>query len=194
LPRKLRVWHPGEVYHITSRGNRKELIFADRRDYEKYLKLLIETKHELPFNLHAYCLMPNHVHLLIQMLDESISKIVKKIHTRYAIYFNKRYQLIGHVFQDRFHSTIVHSADYLLEVTRYIHLNPVKASMVKNPEEFVWSSHQAYLKRPKQKKSHINLHSQLPISTERVLSHFPEPREQRFNEFVNKKIDQESIK
>jgi putative transposase len=187
LPRKLRVWHPGQVYHITSRGNRKELIFADKRDYEKYVKLMIETKQEIPFNLHAYCLMPNHVHLLIEMLDESISKIVKKIHTRYAIYFNKRYNLIGHVFQDRFHSTIVHSTDYLLQVTRYIHLNPVKAKMVEKPEEYVWSSHQAYLNNLKQFPS--KLHSKLSITTEKVLSNFPEPAKQNFNDFVNSMND-----
>ena len=99
------------------------------------------------FDIYAYCLMDNHVHLLINEGDDEIGKIMKRINISYAYYFNKKYGRIGHLFQDRFKSEGIDSDAYLLSVVRYIHNNPVKAGLVKNIEEYKWSSYSIYTKR-----------------------------------------------
>jgi putative transposase len=145
MSRKPRVWFPGAVYHITSRGNRKAAIFYSQKDYEKYLSLLEETREKYPFLLHAYCLMPNHLHLLLETIDIHIKEIMKMLHSNYATYFNKRYDLVGHVFQGRYGAKLIDSVDYFSEASRYIHLNPVEANLVSSPEQYQWSSYAAYV-------------------------------------------------
>src|SRR5699024_10648536 len=110
------------MYHITSRGNRRSALFYDHQDHQAYLDILDETKFYYPFYLHAYCLMTNHVHLQIETINHHTKHIMKRLNSRYAMYFNKRHRLVGHVFQGRYGAEIIETKDYLLEVSRYIHL------------------------------------------------------------------------
>ncbi|GAA0484952.1 hypothetical protein GCM10008986_07750 [Salinibacillus aidingensis] len=190
MPRKLRVWHPGENYHITARGNHKEKIFLDTRDYRKYLSYLTDAQKNYPYRLHAYCLMPNHVHLLMEMSEVPLSQVIKNIHTRYAMYFNFKYDKVGHLFQDRFKSKIVHSSDYLLKVSGYIHLNPSKAGLLTKAENYPWSSYYYYLNNPHPLSSPPLF---LPdILTQKVLSYFPDKNGLDYHGFVNSHLNEDN--
>jgi putative transposase len=175
MPRKHRVWFPGATYHITARGNRKDKIFYEEKDYEKYLELLTDIKSREPFNLHAYCLMPNHIHLLMETKNTPPSKIIKFVHMNYAIGFNRKYDLTGHLFQGRYNSKLVMDEEYFLKASKYIHLNPTEAHIVKNPEDYRWSSYRAFMN---QSQSSF-------ITTEKTLNHFKSNQE--YTEFVLKK-------
>ena len=170
MPRKPRYWIPGGTYHITARGHRKSPIFYAPEDYQKYLRLLKETHETYPFLLHAYCLIPNHVHLLIETLDFTPSVIMKLFHMRYAIYFNKKYDLLGSLFQERFSSKLVATDDYFLNASRYIHRNPLDAEMVNDLASYRWSSYPAYL--PSNKfKSYTSPTSQI-LTFDKTLQYF----------------------
>ncbi|MCT8140161.1 transposase [Anaerobacillus sp. CMMVII] len=174
MPRKKRVWFKYAMYHITNRGVRKMAIFYQEDDYLKYLEILEETRQQYPFTLHAYCLMTNHVHLLLQTLDHPISIIMKQLNTQYAKYFNKKYNLVGHLFQSRFGSELIDSLKYELDVSKYIHLNPVEAYMVDKAEDYRWSSYRAYA-----------FHESNPhVHTEKILSHFPPPASYHYQQFT----------
>ena len=108
--------------------------------------IFTEAHHKYQFKLHAYCLMNNHFHLLIQSATHSPSKIMQTILQRYSSYFNRTYQTQGHVFQDGFHAVHVDQENYFLNVSKYIHLNPVVAGMVAKPEDYQWSSYNSYIK------------------------------------------------
>ncbi|MEH6907546.1 transposase [Neobacillus drentensis] len=174
MSRKHRVWFPGAKYHITNRGNRRSSIFYDDFDYEAYLQLLEEACRYFPFHLHAYCLMTNHIHLQIETIHHHPKDMMKMLNSRYAMYFNKRHRLVGHVFQGRYGAELIDSSDYLLDASRYIHLNPVDANMVKSPEDYKWSSYTAYV------TDSVNPH----ITTTKILSHFPEPKKENYRKFV----------
>jgi REP element-mobilizing transposase RayT len=118
-----------------------------------YLTILEETQQKYPFHLHSYCLMTNHVHLLLETLKIPPPIFMKSLNSRYAMYFNRKYKLTGHLFQGRYHDEVISSPIHLLEVSRYIHLNPVKAYIVKHPEEYPWSSYRSYVSN--NSKSHI---------------------------------------
>lgn len=135
---------PNQIYHIVSRGNNEKRIFRSSRDYRKFLSVLKETKKKFPFYLYCYTLMPNHYHLEIETQEISISKIMHRINFLYAIYFKKRYKKSGHLFQDRFYSSLVEKESYFWAVARYIDLNPVKAGLVELPEEWPWGSFRFY--------------------------------------------------
>ena len=145
MPRKNRIWYPGATYHVMGRGNHKQDIFMDEQDRLAYLANLRATKERYEFNLYSYCLMTNHVHLQIQTKDIDISTIMKRINMNYTIYFNKKYDLVGHLFQGRYRSELIYNDIYNLEVSRYIHLNPVRAQMVMQPQDYPWSSYQNYM-------------------------------------------------
>lgn len=145
MVRKNTLWYPESTHHITSRGNRKGEIFIQNDDYKVYLSILKEVKKKLPFELYCYCLMTNHVHLQIKTLEDNISSIMKRINQTYAQYFNSKYDLTGHVFQGRYHSEIVSDDAQMLMTNQYIHLNPVRANMVKRPEEYPYSSYGFYI-------------------------------------------------
>lgn len=174
MARKHRVWFPGAMYHITSRGNRRSAIFYDDFDREVYLQFLEEAHRYFPFHLHSYCLMTNHIHLQIETIQHHPKDMMKMLNSRYAMYFNKRYRLVGHVFQGRYGSKLINSSDHLLEVSRYIHLNPVEAKMVKSPKDFLWSSYTAYISES------ANPH----ITTTKILSYFPKPQKENYLKFV----------
>ncbi|WP_078429801.1 REP-associated tyrosine transposase [Alkalihalobacterium alkalinitrilicum] len=177
MARKPRVWFPGAVFHITSRGNRRASIFYEPDDRLMYLSILEETRKFFPFHLHAYCLMTNHIHLLLETIDNPTKDIIKKLHSLYAIYFNKRYKTSGHLFQGRYHAELIRDDPHFLEVSRYIHLNPVAAKMVTRPDSYRWSSYAAY------NSSRSNPH----IKTERILSYFPHPQKQNYQKFIESK-------
>ncbi|WP_048601431.1 REP-associated tyrosine transposase [Rubeoparvulum massiliense] len=174
MARKPRIWFPGAIYHITARGNRRSSLFHDQRDYRKYFALLKETRTEFPFILHAYCLMPNHIHLLLETLETPPGLIMKKWHASYALAFNKRHDLVGHLFQGRYGAKLVKNDEYFLTVSRYIHRNPLEAQMVKKAEEYPWSSYAAYFFGRKNPY----------ITTTKTFSYFSEPQREQYRKFI----------
>ncbi|WP_204412969.1 transposase [Bacillus tianshenii] len=144
MPRKQRLWYKGAKYHVTTRGNRQSNIFMDVDDYLMYLYTIKQAKKKFHFHLHAYCLMSNHTHLQIETTDTDISKIMHYINTKYAVYINRKYKWSGHLFQGRFGEKLIMDLVYEIEVSKYIHLNPVRAKLVTKPEEYPWSSYRAY--------------------------------------------------
>lgn len=141
---KRRVWYPKAKYHITCRGNKKREIFFDSLDFRVFIAILKEVKKKCPYSLLSYCLMPNHIHLQLKTFDVEIWKIMRSINWKYANYFNKRYDTVGHVFQGRYGSKIIENNYYNLIVSRYIHLNPVKDKLVVKAENYKWSSYKFY--------------------------------------------------
>src|SRR3989339_1749504 len=136
MGRPLRIEEKGYWYHITARGQRQEKIFQDNSDYAKYLEILNNFRLRYNITVGAFCLMPNHVHLLLRCGEKGLSSFFLSAHTKYAKYFNKKYFKKGHVFQGRYHSKIVLSEKYLTALVRYIHGNPVRAGLVKPSEEY----------------------------------------------------------
>ena len=145
MARKPRIHFRGALYHVISRGNQKQDIFLDDRDMKTFLSYLAEYKLRYPFHLYAYCLMKNHFHLLVGIEETPLSKIMQSLLFRYTRYFNKRYGKVGHLFQGRYKAILCDKDVYLLELIRYIHLNPVRAKWVSNPEKYLWTSHLGYL-------------------------------------------------
>lgn len=141
MGRATRVEIPGTIYHVISRGNNKNNIFLDDKDYNVFLKQLFEVKQEKEFSLYAYCIMPNHFHLLLETTQTPLSKIMQQLLTQYAIYFNSRYDRTGHVFQDRYKAKVCEKEEYLFKLIQYIHLNPLKAKIVRDINEYKWCSH-----------------------------------------------------
>lgn len=133
-------------YHITSRGDDRKKIFISESDYQRFLKYLAAAKEKYKFYLHAYCLMPNHYHLFIETTKPNLSRIMQYLNTAYSIYYNVRHKRCGHLFQGRYKSIIVESDAYFAELTRYIHLNPVRAGIVGAPGQYCWTSYNAYIK------------------------------------------------
>jgi putative transposase len=180
LSRKPRVWFPGAMYHITNRGNRRSSIFYDNQDRLNYLELLEETRAKYPFHLHSYCLMTNHIHLQLETIQIHPKEIMKMLNSRYALYFNKRHRLVGHVFQGRYGAELINTTDYFLEVSKYIHLNPVEANMVRLPQSYPWSSYSTYISHQ------LNPH----ITTEKILSLFSEPQKENYRQYVEGKTEE----
>lgn len=132
------------VYHIILRGINSQEIFFDNMDRKKFIKEIKNTKEKYNYQIYAYVLMNNHIHMLIKDEDDCISKVIQSLAIRYAMYFNKKYERIGHVFYNRFHSKRVEDAKYLLNVHKYIHRNPEKDGICKM-EKYRWSSYQEYI-------------------------------------------------
>lgn len=145
MARRTRAEVEGGLYHVITRGNNRRQIFNSPADYERFLSLLAAQKTRLPFFLYAYCLMTNHVHLLIERQSDTIGKIMHRVLTGYSQYYNHRYRRVGHLLQGRHKAILCQSDLYLSELVRYIHLNPVRAKMVAKPEQYKWSGHRAYL-------------------------------------------------
>jgi REP element-mobilizing transposase RayT len=145
MARKPRLHYLGAHYHVMLRGNGGMRIFQDEADRYKFLDLVQESIPRFKYRIHAFCLMTNHVHFAIQVSDISLSKIIQNISFRYTRYVNKKEKRIGHLFQGRYKALIVEADSYLLQLVRYIHLNPLHAKMVENLLDYPWSSHLAYL-------------------------------------------------
>jgi REP element-mobilizing transposase RayT len=145
MPRSPRINAKDLIYHVFARGNNRDPIFFDAGDYERFLKNLERYRDKFKFTIYAYCLLPNHFHLLLRPGNVSLSEIMQPLMTAHTMYVNKKYDRVGHVFQGRFKSIVVQKENYLLQVLRYIHLNPVKAGTVEAAEEYPWSSYLKYL-------------------------------------------------
>lgn len=143
MARPVRIEFPGALYHITARGNKKENILSNDWDRKVFLKILDETITRYQFICYAYCLMPNHYHLLVETPKGNLSLGIRELNGIYAQKFNQIYETVGHVFQGRFKAILVEKESYLLELCRYIVLNPVRAGMVQYPWDWHWSSYQA---------------------------------------------------
>ena len=145
MPRQERKRSKSGYYHIMLRGNERRNIFLDDEDKLRFLETIYEKQQKDRFNMHAYCLMDNHVHLMIGEGTEDIAKVMKRITVSYVYYFNKKYKRVGHLFQDRYRSEVVEKDSYVLALARYIHQNPVKANMTKQAGEYKWSSYGSYI-------------------------------------------------
>lgn len=145
MARKPRIEYPGALHHIIARGNQRRDIFCDDADRTRYLVSLKEYKTRYEFLLYAYVLMSNHVHLLIETRQTGLAKIMQGLHQTYTQGYNRRHGTVGHVFQGRYHAIVCDREAYLLQLTRYIHLNPVRARLVKDPASYPWSSHLEYI-------------------------------------------------
>ena len=145
MPRGARKKSDNGTYHIMLRGINKQQIFEEREDYEKFLEVLKSCKAISEFKLYAYCLMGNHIHLLIKEGKEGLETIFKRIGGKFVYWYNVKYERVGHLFGDRFKSEPVDTDAYFLTVVRYIHRNPVKAGICKKPKEYPYSSYNDYL-------------------------------------------------
>jgi len=139
-------WHfPHAMYHVILRGNNRHEIFLDNHDREQFLRFLENSIKKFACKVHAFCLMTNHVHLAMEINTLPLGKIIQNVAHGYACWFNRRYQMIGHVFQGRYKAVLVQNERYMLELCRYIHLNPLRANIVQSLEQYRWSSHLVYL-------------------------------------------------
>jgi REP element-mobilizing transposase RayT len=143
MARPLRIEYPDAVYHITARGNEKKTVFRKARDRELFLDTLNHVNDRYNWICHAYCLMDNHYHLLIETPDGNLSQGMRQLNGVYTQSFNKRYHRSGHLFQGRYRAILIQKDSHLLEVSRYVVLNPVRAGIVKNPEDWAASSYRA---------------------------------------------------
>ena len=145
MPRPPRFLLSQSYYHVMTRGNNKNIVFKNKSDYSKYLDLVKELKVKHPFDLYHYCLMPNHVHLLIHTKDkDDFSKFMKRLNLKYFYYYKKQYGWVGHFWQDRYKSQAVGKDEYFIQCGKYIELNPVRAKMIENPEDYLFSSSKYY--------------------------------------------------
>jgi putative transposase len=185
MSRPIRLEFPDALYHITSRGDRREDIYDDDADREAFLKIFSKVIEQN--NWYSYCLMSNHYHLLVQTPDANLSKGMRQLNGIYTQYYNRRHGLTGHLFQGRYKSILVDQDAYLLELSRYIVLNPVKAGMVKSVEKWVWSSYRAMVGMTPSPEW---------LSSEFLLSQFSKQRKtaiKRYRQFVSEGLKNSSI-
>lgn len=161
MSRKPRIEYEGAFYHVIARGNQQQKVFLEDEDFRQYIYRLKSYQKRYDFTLYAYVLMSNHVHLLIEQKRTPLSRIMQGVQQSYTMYYNGKYGKTGHLFQGRYKAIICDRDSYMLELIRYIHLNPVRAGIVKQPLEYEWSSHSAYLSS----KSSDWLEVERPLST-----------------------------
>lgn len=149
MARQHRIEYPGAFYHIISRGERRENIFNDYNDNLKFLEKIGEVVDKFNLKIHCYTLMDNHFHLLLETPEGNLSKAMHYLNTSYSNWFKSKHQIIGSIFQGRYKSILVEKEAYLIKLSVYIHLNPVRAGIVIKPEEYRWSSFRNYLKNDK---------------------------------------------
>ena len=145
MARPLRVEYPGAFYHVVSRSNSRERLYAGPRDYEKFLQYLEKASERFALIIHAYCLMGNHYHLLVETPEPNLSMAMQWLNVSYATYFNRKQDRNGHLFQGRFKAILIDADAYLKHLSRYIHLNPVSAGLISTPGQYRWSSYPAYI-------------------------------------------------
>ncbi len=178
MPRRPRLVDPHGLSHVTARGNRRQLIFLDGGDYGVFLGLLSKVAADRGWRCQAFCLMPNHYHAVLETPRADLSAGMQQLNSRYAEWFNGRHELTGHVFQGRFHSVEVESDWHLLQLSRYVSMNPVRAGLCRGPAAWRWSSYRAVL----------GLSSAPPfLAVERVLQlfgHDPARARASFHSFV----------
>lgn len=187
MARPLRIEYPGAVYHITSRGNEKRDVYEDDQDRERFLSILRHVEERYNWFCHAYCLMDNHYHLIVETPDGNLSLGMRQLNGVYTQAFNKRHNRVGHLFQGRYKAILIQKDSYLLEVCRYVVLNPIRAGMVEKPEDWKWSSYRATTGKEK-------AHSCLTVDW--ILGQFNTTRENamlEYKQFVSFGIGGEAI-
>ena len=147
MSRPLRIEYPGAFYHVTSRGNERKRIFAAKSDHSRFKRYLKEAQEKFGYHLHSYALMPNHYHLIIETPEGNLSKVMHFVNGSYTNFFNRRTGRSGHLFQGRYKAILVDVDNYLLELSRYIHLNPVRAGIVDQPEKYPHSSYKSFISK-----------------------------------------------
>ncbi|MER1957476.1 MAG: transposase [Solibacillus sp.] len=175
MGRKKRLWHPQYFDHVVMRGNNRQVIFAEQQDFAEFFRALHYTYDKYPFELLAYCLMNNHYHLLI-LSKTPLSKTMMLLNRRYSDYYKKKYRYSGHLYENRYYSDMVLSAQGILEVSRYIHQNPIrtKTPLVNELEHYPYSSFQYYV-APKKAPVYLNpfaLVQYFPLESERTLENY----------------------
>ncbi len=186
MARPLRIEYPGALYHVTSRGNAKQKIFRNDRDRKDFLNLLSQVIERFHFVCHAYCLMDNHYHLVIETPEGNLSEGMRQLNGIYTQRYNFMHSKTGHVFQGRYKAIIVDRDSYLLELVRYVALNPIRAKMVEDPKDWMWSSY-----RPTAGIDDVPSW----LSTDWVLAQFGSTRrraQKLYTLFVNEGITRES--
>jgi len=143
MTRPLRIEFPGALYHVTSRGDNKSRIFFNDRDRNKFLSIYSEICNRLQWGTYAWCLMGNHFHFVVETPEPNLSEGMRVLNGTYTQYINRTHGRTGHLFQGRFHAILVDRNPYLLEVIRYVVLNPVRAGLVAYPQDWPWSSYRA---------------------------------------------------
>lgn len=145
MARPLRIEFEGAVYHVTARGNERGEIYKDDRDHAKHIEILKENKERYGVRIYAYVLMGNHYHLLVGTPEGNLTSFMHAAQAHYSNYHNRRHGRVGHLFQGRYKALIVDRDSYLVGLSRYIHLNPLRAGLVERPEQWAWSSYRSYL-------------------------------------------------
>jgi REP element-mobilizing transposase RayT len=183
MARPLRLEFAGALYHLTARGNRQESIFLDDHDRQNFLDLLGTEVRQQGWVCYAYCLMENHYHLLVETPEPNLVRGMRRLNGVYTQAFNRRHNKVGHVFQGRYKAILVDKENYLLELCRYVVLNPVRAKVVERPEEWRWSSYRGTAGK-----------IALPewLAAEKLLSFFGRQRV-RYREFVAEGIAKASV-
>ena len=189
MSRKKRVWYPGATYHVMSRGNRRGAIYREEEDYYEFLSCLTAAKEFYSFRIFSLCLMTNHFHMALQTEQTEIWKIMHKLLLSYAANYIIKYRLTGHLFENRYVGQLIEDERYFLEVSRYIHLNPVKALMVRDPMEYEYSSYGLFIQEPResQEGKAAGIMSGL-VDTSRVLSAFRHNPREQYRMFVEGKF------
>ncbi|KAB3527514.1 transposase [Alkaliphilus serpentinus] len=147
MPRKAREKSESGLYHIILRGINKQIIFEDEEDKKKFLQTLKDYKDKRGYKVYGYCLMGNHIHIILHEIEEGIEIVMKSIGASYVYWYNWKYNRSGHLFQDRYKSEPIEDEGYLLTALRYIHQNPLKAGITDNIEDFQWSSYREYVNK-----------------------------------------------
>jgi len=190
MPRTARIAPREYVYHILTRGNNRQDVFKEERDYRKYIEILQRYKERYKFKLYHYVLMKNHVHLVLEPVERggTLAEIMKGINLSYVQYYKFRYKHIGHFWQDRYKSIIISKDNYLFACGSYVELNPVRAGVVKDPKDYKWSSYKVYAHG--KRDALIDEH---PIYKE--LSRREVERRKKYRDFVNGMlIDKDAMK
>ena len=161
MARALRIQFPHAVYHVISRGNARQTVFLDDDDFRCFQRVLRHVVNRLNWRIWTYCLMPNHYHLLVQTPEPNLARGMRDVNGLYSQLFNKQHTRVGHLFQGRYKAVLVDSHSYLLELARYIALNPVRAKLCEVPESWRWSSFSAALGRSDTVMSRLDTHALL---------------------------------
>jgi putative transposase len=179
MPRRMRVFCRNSIHHVMMRGVNGHDIFVDQQDYVRFCLLLQAACEKYKLQVHGFCFMTNHIHLAIEPLADEFHSGIHAFSFRYAQYFNHRYSRKGYLFQGRYRSIIVEENVYLKRLIRYIHLNPVESKMVYSPEEYMWSSYNAYMGNAQY----------VWLKTDRILNKFGNPHEavDNLKDFTNLK-------
>ena len=175
MSRPLRIQYAGALYHVTSRGNERKAIYREEVDFNLFLDVLAEVCDRFNWVIHSWCLMTNHYHLVVETPDGNLSAGMRQLNGVYTTRFNRRYGRVGHLFQGRYKAILVDKSAYLLELSRYVVLNPVRACMVDHPGDWLWSSYRYTLGE---------LHSPDWLATDAMLLQFSDHREQACERFV----------